>query len=165
MGLYDKDYYAWRAWVDRKLKKLLKSVGNYPELTGNSEDLVNGKGDYSTVSDLTDNITANVLLEVSSSYLNKPVVTNDILILQTDWSIIPDGIYEGLYKADYTREDLLPYLTVDTITDVIPDIFSIDIIKEAEIYPLTETFEGFIRMYSKNLPTGDITVNLIIQKI
>lgn len=165
MPLFERDYRAWQGWVDRKLKKLLKSVGGYPELSGNSEDLLNGSGEFSSLTNITESITESVLSEVSISYLNKPVVANDILVPQTDWLLITEGAYTGTYKVDYTRGDLVNYLTVNTITDVIPDISSIDIIKEAEIYPLTETFEGFIRMYSKNLPTGDITINLNIFKV
>ncbi len=29
MPLYDRDYYSWRAWIDRKVKLLLKNTQNF----------------------------------------------------------------------------------------------------------------------------------------
>lgn len=141
MPLFERDYRAWQGWVDRKLKKLLKSVGNYPELSGNKYDVVTGDGMFTDAVRLIEEHSASKTLQIYN-----------VTILQSSWELV-EGTYESTIlepKIDGQFVEIIPYNN------------SIDIVKAAEIYPMTMTSVDYVKVFAKNLPTGNIVVTLNI---
>lgn len=48
MPLYDRDYYSWRAWIDRKMKAFLKKFENFPDFTTGNTNFLREDGTFAT---------------------------------------------------------------------------------------------------------------------
>lgn len=143
MPLFERDYRAWQGWVDRKLKKLLKSVGNYPEMSGNKYDVVTGDGVFTDVTQIIEEHSASRTFQISS-----------VTIPQNSWVLV-----EGVYESVITDARI-----AGNFVEVIPYNNSIDIVKAAEIFPMVISSTDFVKVFAKKAPTGDIVVNLNISE-
>lgn len=139
MALFDRDYYAWRAWIDRKVKSLLKKISTLPSFIEGGTKFLREDGTFQNI-DL-------------SNKADKTIQTNTVSIPTTSWVLI-----EGIYEAEISNVGI----TAQKFVDIIPSLESIDIIKTAEVYPFTISLEGKVKVYSKNLPTNAIVVTLNI---
>ena len=78
-----------------------------------------------------------------------------VVLSAASWSLV-----SGLYEYDLSNVNI----TSASIVDIIPDNTSISIVTAAMILPRTDSSTGSVKLYSTNLPTGDITVTLNIIK-
>jgi len=81
------------------------------------------------------------------------VQVNSVTLTSGGWSLV-----SGLYEYSYSNANILD----TSIVDVIPANASISIVKTAEILPATQSFFGYVKIYSTNAPTGNITVTVNI---
>lgn len=78
-----------------------------------------------------------------------------IIVDTTDWTLI-SGFYEKIVSN--------ASITASSVVDVIPENDSITIVQTAGLLPMTLSEIGTVKLYSANIPTGDITVTLNIWK-
>jgi hypothetical protein len=90
-----------------------------------------------------------------NSKLDKFLELNSISILSSGW-LLSGGIYE----YQYTNINI----TESSIVDVIPDNSSYSIVSAAQILPRVDTFNGSLKIYSNNLPSGNFNVTIIINR-
>lgn len=76
-----------------------------------------------------------------------------VTLLTSGWTLVSD-----LYEYNYSNVNI----TANTIVDAIPDNSTIEIVKTAEILPQTNSLNGSVKFFSKNLPTSNIIVTLNI---
>jgi hypothetical protein len=76
-----------------------------------------------------------------------------LTLLSTGWVLV-----SGLYEYDLSNENIL----LTSIVDVIPDNASVEVIKNADVYPKTVSSAGSVKLYAKNLPSGNIGVTINI---
>ena len=83
---------------------------------------------------------------------NKKSFTYDILV--SNWTLV-----SGKYEAVISNAGILS----NSFVDIIPSNDHVDIVRSAQIYPSVLVSEGSIKVYSKFLPSGTIsvTVNII----
>ena len=83
---------------------------------------------------------------------SKTTFTHDILV--SNWSLVL-----GKYEAVISNSGILS----NSFVDVIPSNDHVDIVRNAQIYPSVLISEGSVKVYSKFLPSGTIsvTVNII----
>ena len=83
---------------------------------------------------------------------NKKSFTYDILV--SHWTLV-----SGKYEAVISNSGIL----ANSFVDVIPSNDHVDIVRNAQIYPSVLISEGSVKVYSKFLPSGTIsvTVNII----
>ena len=82
---------------------------------------------------------------------NKKSFTNDILV--SNWTLVG-----GKYEAVISNAGIL----ANSFVDVIPSNDNVDIVRAAQIYPSVLISEGSVKVYSKFLPSGTISVTLNI---
>ena len=80
---------------------------------------------------------------------------NSISILSSGW-LLSGGIYE----YQYTNINI----TESSIVDIVPDNSSYLIVSSAQILPRVDTFNGSLKIYSNNLPSGNFNVTIIINR-
>ena len=88
-----------------------------------------------------------------SAKQNKIQQITPVTLLTSGWSLV-----NALYEYNYSNV----IITTTTIVDVIPDNSTIEIVKTAEILPQTNSLDGSVKFFSKNLPTSNIIVTLNI---
>lgn len=76
-----------------------------------------------------------------------------VTLITAGWSLV-----SGLYEYSYSNANILS----TSIVDIIPANSTISIVKAAEILPATQSFSGYVKIYSTNAPTGDIIVTVNI---
>ena len=102
-----------------------------------------------------DSVTGKAV-EIPTSSLggtsNKTTFTYDILV--ANWNLV-----SGKYEAVISNAGILS----NSFVDVIPSNDHVDIVRNAQIYPSVLISEGSVKVYSKFLPSGTIsvTVNII----
>ena len=82
---------------------------------------------------------------------NKTTFTHDILV--SNWTLV-----SGKYEAVISNAGILS----NSFVDVIPSNDNVDIVRNAQIYPSVLISEGSVKVYSKFLPSGTISVTLNI---
>ena len=107
-----------------------------------------GTFDLNTKADLVGGKVPQSQLPSSS----KTTFTHDILV--SNWSLV-----SGKYEAVISNAGILS----NSFVDVIPSNDHVDIVRNAQIYPSVLISEGSVKVYSKFLPSGTIsvTVNII----
>ena len=78
-----------------------------------------------------------------------------VTITGASWSLV-SGFYE------YNHADA--NITTTSVVEVIPDNTSISIVNAAAILPRTDSATASVKLYSTNLPTGNITTTINIYK-
>jgi hypothetical protein len=78
-----------------------------------------------------------------------------ITILAANWVFV-----SGFYEYNFANANI----TSKSVVEIIPENASVSIIKTAEILPKTISGNGTVKLYSTNLPTGNITATLNIIK-
>ncbi len=87
---------------------------------------------------------------------SKPVQLSNITLLSgVSWTFNSGS---SLYEYSYSNSAI----TSNTIVDIIPSITSSAIVESAEIYAMTTSADGYVTLFSKNNPTGDIIVTINI---
>jgi len=76
-----------------------------------------------------------------------------LTLLTTGWTLVG-----SIYEYDLSNANILD----TSIVDVIPDNDSIEVVKNADIYPKTVSSAGSVKLYAKNLPSGNIGVTINI---
>ena len=84
---------------------------------------------------------------------NSPLQVTPITLSAASWTLV-----SGLYEYDYSNANI----TSTSIVDVIPSNSTIAIVQTAGILPSTISSAGSVKLFSNNLPTGDITVTFNI---
>ena len=69
------------------------------------------------------------------------------------WTLV-----SGLYEYTYSNANILN----TSIVDMIPSNASVSIVKVADILPSTSSSSGNVKIFSTNLPTGNIIVTVNI---
>jgi len=106
-------------------------------------------------------INDQILTYETSSGLWKNKVNPKIDVLQVTPITLTTGswsLVSGLYEYSYSNANILD----TSIVDVIPANASISIVKTAEILPATQSFFGYVKIYSTNAPTANIIVTFNI---
>ena len=114
---------------------------------------------YSQIASPTLSIIASNVTE--TNYGNVQVAINALKVLQVteqtltaaNWTLV-----SGLYEYDLANANI----TATKFVEVIPDNATIAITKAAELLPTNVSSAGSVKLYSKNLPTGDIVVTINI---
>ena len=136
--------------TDVYLKGITNSNGfKTPTGTPNQSLTANGGTfDLNTKADLVGGKVPSSQLPSS----NKTTFTYDILV--SNWSLV-----SGKYEAVISNSGIL----ADSFVDVIPSNDHVDIVRDAQIYPSVLISAGSVKVYSKFLPSGTIsvTVNII----
>lgn len=81
-------------------------------------------------------------------------IITGITLSSGSWSLV-----SGLYEYTYSNAAIL----AASIVDVIPSNPTIDYVISAEILPYVYVSAGSIKLYAKNAPTNDITINLVVK--
>lgn len=76
-----------------------------------------------------------------------------LTLISGSWSLVT-----GLYEYNLSNANIL----ATSIVDVIPDNADIAIVQAAQVYPKTVSSAGFVKVYAKNAPTGNIGVTINI---
>ena len=82
---------------------------------------------------------------------NKKSFTHDILV--SNWNLV-----SGKYEAVISNSGIL----ANSFVDVIPINDHVDIVRAAQIYPSVLISAGSVKVYSKFLPSGTISVTVNI---
>ena len=82
---------------------------------------------------------------------NKKSFTHDILV--ANWNLV-----SGKYEAVISNAGIL----ADSFVDIIPSNDHVDIVRSAQIYPSVLISAGSVKVYSKFLPSGTISVTINI---
>jgi hypothetical protein len=98
---------------------------------------------------------ANVSTLTNDANYRTSVQVGSLTLVQGSWSLV-----SGLYEYDLSNANI----TASSIVDVIPDNADIDIVKDAEVLPRTESGSGTVKLFAVNAPTGDIGVTINIWK-
>lgn len=77
----------------------------------------------------------------------------EIILYTTGWSYVSD-FYE------YNYDNVL--ISSSSIVYIIPYNYSIDVIKNCEILPRTDSFDGYVKIYSTYVPSDNIVVDMTI---
>lgn len=85
----------------------------------------------------------------------KPIQVTAQTLTAGSWTLV-----SGLYEYNLSNADI----TTISIVDVIPDNASVAIVQVAQVLPRTLSGSGTVKLYSTNLPTGNIIVTINIWK-
>ena len=142
-------------WIIKELRKL-KIVGKiaYDHSQVTHDKTLVGLGNVDNTSDLNKPIsTATQLALNTKADINdmptKTSFTHDILV--SNWSLV-----SGKYEAVISNVGIL----ANSFVDVIPSNDHVDIVRAAQIYPSVLISEGSVKVYSKFLPSGTISVTI-----
>jgi hypothetical protein len=82
-------------------------------------------------------------------------ITNKVsaVIPNTGWVLV-----SGFYEYDYANVNI----NSSSIVYIIPDNTSVATIQTAQMLPKTDSFNGYVKLYSTNIPTSSINVTLNI---
>lgn len=100
-----------------------------------------------------DSLTNEAVEFQISHFQEKIQQITPVTLLSGGWTLV-----SGLYQYTYSNVNI----TTTTIVDVIPDNSTIEIVKTAEILPQTNSSNGSVTLFSKNLPTSNIVVTINI---
>jgi len=89
------------------------------------------------------------------TYTLKPIQVTAQTLTAGSWTLV-----SGTYEYDLSNANI----TTTSIVDVIPDNSYISTVQVAEVYPKTLSGSGTVKLYAKNLPTGNIIVTINIWK-
>lgn len=67
-------------------------------------------------------------------------------------------LVSGVYEQDLANADIL----ATSYVAIVPDNADVAIVQAAELLPQNESFNGYVRVYSVNLPAANINVTLNI---
>ena len=127
----------------------VKATG-FKTLNGTANQGLKANGDVfdlNTKADLVDGKVPSSQLPSSS----KTTFTHDILV--SNWSLV-----SGKYEAVISNAGILS----NSFVDIIPSNDHVDIVRNAQIYPSVLISEGSVKVYSKFLPSGTISVTINI---
>ena len=113
-----------------------------------------GLGNADNTSDLNKPISTATQTALNGKAAKTIQVTN-ITLTQGSWTYS-----SGLWRYDISNANI----TALKIVEVIPANESIDIVQSAFILPANESFAGYVRVYSKLQPQGNIIVTLNISE-
>lgn len=124
-----------------KLKATVTGGGSAPDLILSMED----------------NTASRVELPISnvdlSSYAKKTIQVTSQTLVAANWTLV-----SGLYEYNLANANI----TALNFVEVIPDNATISITKAADLLPTNVSSSGSVKLYSTNLPTGDIVVTINI---
>jgi hypothetical protein len=100
-------------------------------------------------------VTTNTESPIISPYGQKPIELNNVVLSLSGWT---HNTGTTLYEYTLINNNI----TTNTFVDIIPSILSTDIVTTAEIYAETTSGSGFVTIFAKNNPTGNITVSVNI---
>ena len=134
-----------------------KIAYDHSQATGNPHGTTKadiGLGNVDNTSDLNKPIsTATQLALNTKADINdmptKTSFTHDILV--SNWNLV-----SGKYEAVISNAGIL----ADSFVDVIPINDHVDIVRNAQIYPSVLISAGRLKVYSKFLPSGTISVTI-----
>lgn len=127
-------------------------TGN-PQTVNFSNNTILGKAGGGDLDALTAT-EVRTMINVADGARSATQVTS-ITLLVGSWSLV-----SGLYEYDLSNANI----TAASIVDIIPDNADIDIVKDAEILPRTESSSGAVKLFATNAPSGDIGVTINIWK-
>ena len=115
------------------------------------QNLENSKLDKPTVDGnyLVKKEGANISYEAFSVSSAKTSFIHDILV--ANWTLV-----SGKYEAVISNVAIL----ADSFVDIIPSNDNVDVVRSAQIYPSVLISEGSVKVYSKFLPSGTISVTV-----
>ena len=120
-------------------KDLIKKVNdNFTESAANQAALVSADA------------TLNESLALKAA---KPVQVASLVLVAANWALV-----SGLYEYSLSNANIL----ATSIVDVIPNNADYNTVKAAELLPRTDSSAGSVKLYSKNLPGGNIGVTINI---
>ena len=136
-----------------------KIAYDHSQSTGNPHNITKadiGLGNVDNTSDLNKPIsTATQLALNTKADINniptKTSFTHDILV--SNWTLV-----SGKYEAVISNVGIL----ANSFVDVIPSNDHVDIVRNAQIYPSVLISAGSVKVYSKFLPSGTISVTVNI---
>jgi len=85
----------------------------------------------------------------------KPIQVTAQTLTAASWALV-----SGIYEYDLSNANI----TITSIVDVIPDNSYVTTVQVAEVFPKTISGSGTVKLYAKNLPTGNIIVTINIWK-
>ena len=88
-------------------------------------------------------------------FVNKFIQVTGVTISSVSWTLNA-GFYEYIYSN--------VNITSNSIVDVIPDNSSYSVVSSGQLLPRVDSFNGEIKIYSNNIPSGDFGVSIIINK-
>jgi hypothetical protein len=97
---------------------------------------------------------SSTVFGVSDGKLSATQITG-ITILETGWNLVGSFFEYELSNAN---------ITSTSIVEAIPDNSAIDIVRDAELLPRTDSSSGSVKFYSVNEPSGDFTITINIYK-
>ena len=136
-----------------------KIAYDHSQATGNPHNTTKsdiGLGNVENTSDLNKPISTatQLALNTKADINNIPTKTSftyDILV--SNWNLV-----SGKYEAVISNAGIL----ANSFVDVIPSNDHVDIVRNAQIYPSVLISAGSVKVYSKFLPSGTISVTLNI---
>lgn len=138
-------------------KTNLSNAYTHSQATGNPHNTTKadiGLGNVDNTSDLNKPISTatQTALNTKANIVDIPSKTSftyDILV--SNWTLV-----SGKYEAVISNAGIL----ANSFVDVIPSNDNVDIVRSAQIYPSVLISEGSVKVYSKFLPSGTISVTV-----
>ena len=136
-----------------------KTAYDHSQATGNPHGTTKsdiGLGNVDNTSDLNKPISTATQLALNTKanivdIPSKTSFTHDILV--SNWTLV-----SGKYEAVISNAGIL----ANSFVDVIPSNDHVDIVRNAQIYPSVLISAGSVKVYSKFLPSGTISVTVNI---
>src|SRR5574343_677370 len=134
-----------------------KTAYDHSQATGNPHGTTKsdiGLGNVDNTSDLDKPISTATQLALNTKadiddIPTKTSFTHDILV--ANWNLV-----SGKYEAVISNVGIL----ADSFVDIIPSNDHVDIVRSAQIYPSVLISAGSVKVYSKFLPSGTISVTV-----
>ena len=139
---------------------LTKSINNTKtELTTSIEAVEDNSITGITCSDNTLTLTKGDNTTSKVSLVGKTTTSKSFTISTSSWTSETNGDYS--YIATISVSDI----TSSDIADVVFDISSLSVCQEAKIAPVCETISGYVKVFSKEVPTDSISGYINIYKV
>lgn len=101
---------------------------------------------------ITDASLSTAISNISTGVYTVIQVTG-LTLFTTGWTLV-----SGYYEYDLNNSNI----TASKIVNVIPDNLSVDVVRNAEVYPATLSSSGSVKIYAKIAPTDNIGVTINI---
>lgn len=137
----------------RPLKTILsQSLEGIGDITITKNDI--GLENVDNTSDINKPISTETQLALDNK-IDKFIQVTGVTISTSGWTLNA-GFYEYIYSN--------VNITSNSIVDVIPDNSSYSVVSSGQLLPRVDSFNGEIKIYSNNIPSGDFGVTIIINK-